>query len=157
MPLLAIPATLQDPLMARLERLAPVREVAQLAAVIGREFSYALIAAAAPMSEDRVTAALDQLVTSGLVFQRGTPPEAIYSFKHALVCDAAYQSLLRSKRQHLHTRIVDVLESRFPSVAESSPELLAHHLSEAGQAARAIAYLQRASRRALSRSAESRP
>ena len=112
LPPLAIPTTLHDSLMARLDRLAPVKEVAQIGAVIGREFSHELLAAVAPMSDDQLDDALEQLVHSELVFRRGTPPEATYSFKHALVQDAAYQSLLKSKRQQLHARIAEVLEER---------------------------------------------
>ena len=104
LPPLAIPATLHDSLMARLDRLAPVKEVAQTAAVIGREFSHELLAALSPLPEDKLGEALDQLVASELIFRRGAPPEATYSFKHALVQDAAYQSLLKSRRQQLHAR-----------------------------------------------------
>ena len=111
LPPLAIPTTLHDSLMARLDRLAPVKEVAQIGAVIGREFSHELLAAVSPLSEDKLGDALDQLVNSELVFRRGAPPEATYSFKHALVQDAAYQSLLKSKRQQLHARIAEALEA----------------------------------------------
>ena len=114
LPPLAIPATLHDSLLARLDRLAPVKEIAQIGAAIGREFSHALLAAVADRPEPELQAALDQLVASELVFRRGTPPEATYSFKHALVQDAAYGTLLKSRRQHLHARIADVLESSFP-------------------------------------------
>ena len=105
--------------MARLDRLAPVKEVAQIGAVIGREFSHELLAAVAPLSEDELSDALDQLVHSELVFRRGTPPEATYSFKHALVQDAAYQSLLKSKRQQLHARIAEALEEQLPDAGEA--------------------------------------
>ena len=127
LPPLAIPATLHDSLMARLDRLAPVKEVAQIGAAIGREFSYALLAAVADRPRRSCSAALDQLVASELVFRRGTPPEATYSFKHALVQDAAYGTLLKSTRQQLHARIAQALEERFPETAETQPELLAHH------------------------------
>ena len=101
---MAIPATLQESLLARLDRLAPAREVAQVAATIGREFSHELLAIAAALPESELQAALDDLVGSGLVFRRGTPPLATYSFKHALVQDAAYATLVRAKRQRLHAR-----------------------------------------------------
>ena len=123
LPPLAIPTTLHDSLMARLDRLAPVKEVAQIGAVIGREFSHELLAAVAPLSEDELGDALDQLVASELVFRRGSAPEATYSFKHALVQDAAYQSLLKTKRQQLHARIAQVLEGTFPETAETEPEI----------------------------------
>ena len=113
LPPLAIPTTLHDSLMARLDRLAPVKEVAQIGAVIGREFSHELLAAVSPLPEDKLGEALDQLVASELVFRRGAPPEATYTFKHALVQDAAYQSLLKSKRQQLHARIAEALEEQF--------------------------------------------
>jgi class 3 adenylate cyclase/predicted ATPase len=153
-PPLAIPATLQDSLAARLDRLALAKEVAQVGAAIGREFSHELLAAVVPLDGAKLRAALDRVVASDLVFRRGEPPGATYVFKHALVQDAAYQSLLRSKRQRLHARIAAVLEERFPSVAETQPEVLAHHLSEAGADESAIACWQRASRLALARSAE---
>ena len=138
LPPLAIPTTLHGSLMARLDRLAPVKEVAQTAAVIGREFSHDLLAAVSPLSEVDLDAALDQLVQSELVFRRGAPPNASYTFKHALVQDAAYQSLLKSRRQQLHTRIAEVLEARFPHIGETQPEVLAQHWTEAGLAGRAI-------------------
>jgi class 3 adenylate cyclase len=146
-----IPATLQDSLMARLDRLASVKEVAQIGAVIGREFSYELLAAVAPISGAQLAAALDQLVGSELVSRRGEPPDATYSFKHALVQDAAYQSLLKSKRQQLHGRIGTVLEERFPETIEHQPELVAHHFTEAGLAKQAISYWDRAWKRANKR------
>ena len=114
LPPLAIPATLHDSLMARLDRLAPVKEVAQIGAAIGREFSHELLAAVADRPEAELQAALDQLVAAELVFRRGTPPDATYSFKHALVQDAAYETLLKSRRQQLHARIAQVLEEQFP-------------------------------------------
>jgi class 3 adenylate cyclase/predicted ATPase len=149
--ILAIPATLHDSLVARLDRLAPVKEVAQIGAVIGREFSYKLLAAVAPIPANRLGDALEQLVNSELVFCHGTPPGATYSFKHALVQDAAYQSLLKSKRQQLHARIAQVLEQS-PD-AEAAPEVLAQHLTDAGLAERAIPYWRRAGELAASRSA----
>jgi predicted ATPase len=152
LPPLAIPATLHDSLMARLDRLAPVKEVAQIAAVIGREFSPRLLAAVAPVNGDQLAGALDQLVASELVFRRGTPPAVTYSFKHALVQDAAYQSLLKSRRQQLHAKIVQVLEERFPEVTLAEPELLAHHCTVAQLTDRAIEYWLLAGKRASRRS-----
>ena len=139
LPPLAIPATLQDALMARLDRLAPVKDVAQLGAVLGREFSYALLRAVSPLDEATLQQALAQLVEAELLYQRGTPPQATYIFKHALVQDAAYQSLLRSTRQQYHQRIAQVLEAQFPETAETQPELLAHHYTEAGLGEQAVA------------------
>ena len=129
LPPLAIPATLHDSLMARLDRLAAAKEVAQTAAVIGREFSHELLAAVSPLSEVDLSAALDQLLQAELIFRRGAPPDATYSFKHALVQDAAYQALLRSRRQQLHGKIAEVLQERFTGPA---PEVVARHCSEAG-------------------------
>jgi predicted ATPase len=153
LPPLAIPTTLHDSLMARLDRLAPVKEVAQIGAVIGREFSHELLAAVAGRPETELHAALDQLVASELIFRRGTVPEASYSFKHALVQDAAYQSLLKSKRQQLHARIAEALEARFPAIAEQEPEVLARHLTEAGFTDHAIRYWERAGRLAMAHAA----
>ena len=150
LPPLAIPSTLQDSLMARLDRLAPVKGVAQVAAVIGREFSRDLLAAAAGLSDDELRAALDRLVAAELVFRRG---EAGYAFKHALVRDVAYESLLRSRRQELHARIAAVLEAEFPEEAATEPELLARHCGGAGLAERAVGYWQKAAERAIARSA----
>ncbi|HEX6113134.1 MAG TPA: hypothetical protein VFZ10_12545 [Geminicoccaceae bacterium] len=121
LPPLAIPTTLHDSLMARLDRLAPVKEVAQTGAVIGREFSYELLAAVADRAEEELRAALDRLVSSELIFRQGTPPEAIYTFKHALVQDAAYQSLLKSRRQQLHARIAKFWSSAVPRRRTLSP------------------------------------
>jgi predicted ATPase len=140
----AIPASLHDSLMARLDRIPEVKEVAQIAACIGREFSHGLLAAVAPISANLLGDALEQLVNSELVFRRGTPPEATYTFKHALVQDAAYQSLLKSKRQKLHARIAQVLEEQLTEAGEAAPEVLARHLTDAGLAARAIPYWRRA-------------
>ena len=153
LPPLAIPATLQDALMARLDRLAVVKEVAQLGAVLGREFAYELLRAVAPLDEATLQQALARLVEAELLYQRGLPPQATYIFKHALIQDAAYQSLLKSTRQQLHQRIVQVLEARFPETAETQPELLAHHYTEAGLTGQAIPYWQRAGQRAIERSA----
>jgi predicted ATPase len=153
LPPLAIPATLQDALMARLDRLAPVKDVAQLGAVLGREFAYALLRAVAPMDEPTLQHGLAQLVEAELLYQRGILPQATYLFKHALVQDAAYQALLRSTRQQYHARIAHVLEAQFPETATTQPELLAHHYTEAGLTAQAIPYWQQAGQRALERSA----
>jgi class 3 adenylate cyclase/predicted ATPase len=150
LPPLAIPATLHDSLMARLDQLAPVKEVAQAGACIGREFSYELLAEISPLPGIELTSALDQLAAAELVYRRGTPPDAIYSFKHALVQDAAYASLLRSRRQQIHARITDVLEQRFPATA---PETLAHHAAEAGFAEKAVNYWWQAAQAATARSA----
>jgi class 3 adenylate cyclase/predicted ATPase len=153
LPPLAIPANLHDSLMARLDRLAPVKELAQIGAVIGREFSHELLAAVADRPQEQLESGLDQLVDSELVFRRGAPPDATYSFKHALVKDVAYQSLLKSRRQQLHARLAQVFEERFPGVVETQPELLAYHLTEAGLDARAADAWARAGRAALGRSA----
>jgi class 3 adenylate cyclase/predicted ATPase len=149
----AIPSTLQQSLAARLDRLGEAREVAQIGAVIGREFSHELLAAIADRPQEQLESWLDQLAASELVFQRGNPPDAAYSFKHALVKDAAYQSLLKSKRQQLHARVARVFEERFPAVVETQPELLAYHLTEAGLDERAADAWARAGRAALARSA----
>jgi class 3 adenylate cyclase/predicted ATPase len=149
----AIPTTLHDSLVARLDRLAPVRPVAQTGAAIGREFSYALLHAVSRLDENELQAALARLVASELVFQRGPPPDAVYSFKHALVQDAAHETLLRSKRRELHARIAAVLEERFPEVADQQPELLAHHYTEAGSIEQAVVYWGKAGRQSAARSA----
>jgi class 3 adenylate cyclase len=148
LPPLAIPTTLHDSLMARLDRLTPAKEVAQIGAVIGREFAHQLLAAVADRSEAELQAALDQLVASALMFRRGAPPETTYSFKHALVRDAAYGTLLRPHRQQLHAQIATALEERFPETAHAHPELLAHHFTEAGETELAVDYWSKAGRRA---------
>jgi predicted ATPase/class 3 adenylate cyclase len=153
LPPLAIPPTLRDSLTARLDRLAPVKEVAQIGAVIGREFEYELLAVVAPLGEAGLRQAMDQLVEAELVFRRGAPPDATYSFKHALVQDAAYGSLLRSRRRQIHARVAAALEEHFPDRAEAQPELLAHHWMEAGLAEKAIEYRRKAGQRAMARSA----
>jgi class 3 adenylate cyclase/predicted ATPase len=153
LPPLAIPSTLHDSLLARLDRLAPVKEVAQIGAAIGREFSHALLAAVADRTDVELRTALDQLVSSELIFRRGNPPEAMYIFKHALVQDAAYGTLLKSRRQQLHTRIARVLEEHFPDIVETQPELVAQHCMQAGIVAKAIEYFHTAGQRALGRSA----
>ena len=153
LPPLAIPTTLQDSLMARLDRLAPVREIAQLGATLGREFSYELIQAISPLDEATLQEGLRQLVEAELVYQRGVPPQATYLFKHALIQDAAYQSLLKNKRQQYHQQIAQVLAARFPETVETQPELLAYHYTEAGLKEQAIPYWQQAGQRAAQRSA----
>jgi predicted ATPase/class 3 adenylate cyclase len=153
LPPLAIPTTLHDSLMARLDRLAAVKGLAQLGATLGREFAYDLLQAVAPWDEDTLHRGLHQLVAAEFLYQQGLPPHATYRFKHALIQDAAYQSLLRSTRQQHHLYIAQVLEARFPEVCETQPELLAHHYTEAGLSAQAIPYWQRAGQRAIQRSA----
>src|SRR5262249_2270976 len=150
---LAIPSTLQDSLMARLDRLSAVREIAQLGAALGREFSYELLHAVSPLDEERLQQGLKQLVEAELVYQRGLVLQAHYLFKHALIQDMAYQSLLKSKRQQLHQQIAQVLEERFTETVETQPELVAHHYTEAGLAEQAIPYWQQAGQRAMERSA----
>jgi len=153
LPPLAIPATLQDSLMARLDRLAPVREISQIGAAIGREFSYALVRAVVGRDDTALKSALRQLEQAELIFRRGEPPEATYSFKHALVRDAAYESLLRSRRQQLHGQIARTLEERFADIVASQPEIVAHHFTEAGLAEPAIDYWLKAGQLAARRSA----
>jgi class 3 adenylate cyclase/tetratricopeptide (TPR) repeat protein len=148
-----IPITLRDSLMARLDRFMPVKEIAQIGAAIGREFSYELVAAVAPMPQAQLDNALMRLIESGMAFRRGTPPDAVYTFKHALVQDAAYDSLLKSRRQELHAKIARVIEQRFPNVKTTEPEVLAHHLTEAGLAEAAIPLWQAAGAHALKRMA----
>jgi predicted ATPase len=148
-----IPATLHDALMARLDRAQHAKEVAQFAAVVGREFGYDLLRAITPHDEATLQASLGQLVEAELLYQRGRPPHARYRFKHALIQDAAYASLLRSTRQQVHQRIAQVLEEQFPDTVETQPELLAHHYTEAGRYEPAVAYWQRAGQRAIARSA----
>jgi tetratricopeptide (TPR) repeat protein len=133
-----VPATLRDSLMARLDRLAPVKEIAQIGACFGREFSYELLAGVSTLRNEQLELALQSLVEAGLVNRRGTPPDAIYTFKHALVQDVAYDSLLKSKRQQLHAHIAQVLEKAFPERVANEPELLAHHFTQAGNLAEAI-------------------
>jgi class 3 adenylate cyclase/predicted ATPase len=153
LPPLAVPATLQDSLMARLDRLAPVKEVAQIGAVIGREFSQALLAAVAQRSEEQLQGALNQLHDAGLLLRRTTAP-VTYGFKHALIQDAAYGTLLRDKRRQLHARVATVLEERFPQILETEPEMLARHCAAARMAEKAIGCWLRAGERAARRSAD---
>jgi class 3 adenylate cyclase/DNA-binding winged helix-turn-helix (wHTH) protein/predicted ATPase len=153
LPSLAIPTTLHDSLMARLDRLANAKEVAQLGATLGRDFPYELLRAVSPWDEERLQHALTQLVEAELLHQRGEPPQVTFIFKHALIQEAAYQSLLKSKRQQYHQQTVRILEQHFPEVAETQPELLAHHYTEAGLPAKALPYWQRAGHLAVERSA----
>jgi class 3 adenylate cyclase/predicted ATPase len=152
-PLLGIPTTLHDSLMARLDRLASVKQVAQIGAAIGREFPYGLLHAVSLLPENELQAALGRLVTSELVFQRGRPPDAVYAFKHALVQDAAYGSLLRSARQQLHAQIAASLETHFPELMDSQPEHFAQHYAEAGLVEKSVAYWGKAGHRSAARSA----
>ena len=149
LPPLAIPSTLQDSLMARLDRLATVKEIAQIGAAIGREFSYPLLNAVVGRDEPILRAALTQLEESELVFRHGAPPDARYVFKHALVQDTAYESLLKSRRQILHRKIAETLRDKFADVAEAEPELLAHHFTQAGLAQPAIEFWGKAGDLAL--------
>jgi class 3 adenylate cyclase/tetratricopeptide (TPR) repeat protein len=149
----AIPATLADALMARLDRLSTAKEVAQRAAVLGREFGYPLLAAVAGMDDAGLRQGLVRLVDAEIVFQRGEPPEATYTFKHALVQEAAYESLLKRTRQQLHGRVVDVLAEQFPERAAAEPEVVARHAEAAGRSDDAITYYGLAGERAQARSA----
>jgi class 3 adenylate cyclase/tetratricopeptide (TPR) repeat protein len=153
LPPLAIPTTLHASLMARLDRFGPVREVAQIGAVAGREFHYELLNAVAGMPKEALEEALDQLVQSELIFRRGKIPDAIYSFKHTLVRDAAYAGLLKSRRGRLHAAMANALEQQFSEVMLTQPETLAHHLTEAGLSEKACAYWLQAGRNAALRSA----
>ncbi len=149
----SVPASLHDSLMARLDRIPEVKEIAQIAACIGREFDYALLAAIVGKSEAELRTALDRLVAAELVFRRGTPPESRYTFKHALVQDAAYQSMLKSRCRALHARIAEVLETQFPQSVDSEPELLAQHYAAATLTEQAVRYWQKAGERAIEHSA----
>jgi tetratricopeptide (TPR) repeat protein len=149
---LAIPATLHASLMARLDRSTSARQVAQVGAALGRQFSHELLHAVADMPERQLNDALEQLVRAELVFRRGVPPNAQYTFKHALVQDVAYASLLRTNRQQLHARIARAYETRFPEVIHAQPELVARHLTEAGRSEAAVEYWQRAGDLAMARS-----
>jgi class 3 adenylate cyclase/predicted ATPase len=153
LPPFAIPTSLRDSLMARLDRLASVRLVAQMGAAMGREFSYALMHTVSRLPEDELQTALARLVASELVFQRGTPPEAVYIFKHALVQDAAHSSLLRSSRQQLHAQIAQALETRSPELMDSQPELFAQHCAEAGLVEKSVACWGKAGHRSITRAA----
>src|SRR5260370_10870983 len=139
--------------MARLDRLEAVKALAQLGAPLGREFAYDLLQAVSPWDEATLQRGLHQLVEAEFLYQQGLPPQARYVFKHALIQEAAYQSLLRSTRQQYHQRIAQVVEARFPEICAVQPELLAHHYTEAEVLASAIPYWQRAGQRAIERSA----
>jgi predicted negative regulator of RcsB-dependent stress response len=153
LPPLAIPATLHDSLMARLDRPAPIKAIAQVGAAIGREFSYALLRAVTGRDEASLNSALSQLEDAELLFRTRAPPDARYSFKHALVQDAAYESLLKSRRQVLHRRVADALRERFTTIAESEPEIVAHHLTQSGLAEAAVEWWEKAAQRAMRASA----
>jgi predicted ATPase len=147
----AIPSTLRDSLIARLDRLGVAKDVAFTASIIGREFSYELLAGVAQMPEATLQEGLEKLVRSDLLAQRGTPPQSHYIFKHALIRDAASQSILTARRRKLHERIAEVLSNNFPEVAETEPEVLAHHYAEANLIDRALGFLHRAAERAAAR------
>jgi predicted ATPase len=153
LPPLAIPTTLHDSLMARLDRLATVKTLAQLGATLGREFSYVLLQAVSPWDEGTLHRGLQQLVAAEFLYQQGLPPQATYRFKHALIQEAAYQSLLRSTRQQYHQRIAQMVEACFPALVETQPELVAQHYTAAGCAEQAVVYWQRAGQHASDRSA----
>ncbi len=152
-PTMAVPPSLHASLMARLDRLGPAKELAQIGAAIGREFSHELLAAVACRPEAKLEMQLDRLIRAGLLFRQGMPPDAIYLFKHALVQDAAYGLLLREPRRHLHARIAETLGSKFSWIAENKPELLARHCAEAGEIERAAALWGKAGQRSAQRSA----
>src|SRR5262249_11756186 len=152
-PTLAGPATLHASLMARLDRLGSAKEVAQIGSAIGREFSHPILAAVVRKPESELGSALDRLIAAGLLFRQGLPPHATYLFKHALVQDAAYGTLLREPRRALHARIAEAIENQFPEIAESQPELLARHYTEAGMIENAARLWGKAGQRSLERSA----
>ncbi len=152
-PALAVPASLQASLIARLDRLGPAKEAAQIGAAIGREFSHALMAAVTYKAERELQSALDRLMAAGLLFRQGTPPHATYLFKHALVRDAAYGTLLREPRHTLHARIAETLKNQFAEIAERQPELLAHHFTHAGMTEAAIEWWGAAGHRSITRGA----
>ena len=155
-PSLSVPPTLHASLMARLDRIGPAaKEIAQIGATIGREFSYELVADVAERPERELKETLGQLVEAGLIFQRGEPPRSSFLFKHGLLQDAAYSTLLRGPRRRLHARIATSIEEIFPEIAESQPELVARHRTEAGLRKPATIYWQRAGELALRRSAGS--
>jgi predicted ATPase len=152
-PALAVPASLHASLMARLDRLGPAKEVAQIGSAIGREFSHALLTAAARKPDEILGSALDRLIAADLLFRQGVPPHATYLFKHALVQDAAYSTLLREPRRALHACIASALEVQFPEIAENQPEVLARHCTEAGLLEKAVGLWGKAGQRSLARSA----
>src|SRR5262249_53318840 len=145
---LAIPTSLHASLLARLDRLAPTREIAQIGAALGRSFSHELIGAVAAIPQRQLDDALDQLVRAEVIFRRGMPPDAEYTFKHALVQDAAYSTLLRSRRQQIHARIAATLESQFPETVAAQPGLLARHCAEAALTEKAVRYYIKAGQQA---------
>src|SRR5262249_41325753 len=153
LPPLAIPTTLHDSLMARLDLLAAVKALAQLGATLGREFSYELLQAVSPWGEETLQQGAHQEVEAEFLSQQGLPPQATYIFKHALVQDAAYASLLKSTRQQYHQQVAQMLEARFPDTVATEPELVAHHYTAAGCSAQAVGYWQKAGQRAMQRSA----
>ncbi len=153
LPPLAVPATLSDSLMARLDRLGPVKALVQLGATLGRSFSYPLLQAVSLLDESTLRQALKRLVEAELLYQQGTPPQATYTFKHALIQEAAYHSLLKSTRQRYHQQIASILESQFSAMIVAQPELVAYHYTEAGLHEKAIAYWQQAGQRSVERSA----
>jgi class 3 adenylate cyclase/tetratricopeptide (TPR) repeat protein len=153
LPDLAIPSTLQDSLMARLDRLGPAKDVAQLAAILGREFTHELLGAVSALEPNALEEALAELVDVEVLYRRGVPPHATYTFKHALIQDTARQSLLRKRQRELHGRVAQVIEERFPEIGERHPELLAHHCERAGFVERAIVHWREAAERAQARSA----
>jgi predicted ATPase len=152
-PAVAVPPSLHASLMARLDRLGPAKEVAQIGAAIGREFSHTLLAAVMRKPEAELGLALDRLIEAGLLFRHGVPPDATYSFKHALVQDAAHGTLLREPRRLLHARIAETVEAQFPDVGDSKPELLARHCTEAGLIEKAALLWGKAGQQSLARSA----
>jgi predicted ATPase len=145
------PASLHASLKARLDRLGHSEEIAQIGAALGREFSHNLLAVVARKPEAETASALERIIDAGLLFRQGTPPQATYLFKHALVQDAAYGTLLREPRRALHARIAETLESQFAEIAENQPEVLARHFTEAGMSETAIQYWSKAGERALRR------
>jgi DNA-binding winged helix-turn-helix (wHTH) protein/tetratricopeptide (TPR) repeat protein len=155
LPFLAIPTTLQASLVSRLDRLGPVKDVAQIGAAIGREFPYDLLGAVASLAPADLDTALEQLTASGLVSRRGAPPVATYSFKHALVQDAAYDTLLKSRRRQLHASIAHAIVDQFPETVARLPQVVAHHFTQAGLASEAIGYWRKAGQLAIARSAGS--
>src|SRR5262249_34987544 len=152
-PEITLPATVRDSLMARLDQLGPAKGTAQLGATMGREVPYALLQVVTPLEEDVLRQDLQQLVEAELLYQRGVGATAVYVFKHALIQEAAYASLLRKTRQHYHQHIAQVLEAQFPNTVATQPELLAQHYTKAGLSEQAIPYWQRAGQQASDRSA----
>ena len=153
LPVVAVPSSLQASLIARLDRIAPARVVVQTSAVLGREFRYAVLKAVTLLPDTELESLLDQLVTSGLVHRRGNAPHAVYAFKHALVQDAAYETIPRSQRSSIHRRIAEVLEQQFPDLANHHPDVLAYHCTEAALAEKAIDFSIKAAHMAVERSA----